>query len=287
MRVYTYTTADGRAVQQVIRHECACTGRPHKRFQQRYRHGRRWVYRKPDGFTPELYRPAALRAAAAGLAWLFLTEGEKDADTLTALGRPATTNAQGAHTFPASLVARFAGHRVAVLADRDLAGYRRALQLHQLLAGTAARVVILLAALERDKADVTDHVEAGLWRPDEPFGGLREVSVADAHALALLAAAGQAADRSDVAVAEAAAHRDRHGGAGSRAAARWAAEAAAQRRVVHRAQRDLHRHTAGNRSPAAAAAAQQMAALRARVDDDHHRRARPAAPGASDLKALA
>ena len=56
VRVHTYTTAAGWPVQQVIRQECSCGGRTHKRFQQRYRHGRRWVYHKPQGFTPGLYR---------------------------------------------------------------------------------------------------------------------------------------------------------------------------------------------------------------------------------------
>ena len=100
VRVYTYTTIDGTPVQQVIRQECRCNGQPHKRFQQRYRAGRKWVYRKPEGFSPVLYRPTAMRTAATTGEWVWVTEGEKDADTLTTLGRLATTNAQGAANFP-------------------------------------------------------------------------------------------------------------------------------------------------------------------------------------------
>ena len=92
-RVYTYLTATGTPVQQVIREECTCTGHPHKQFRQRYRDGRHWVYRKPHGFTPVLYRPNAIQAAAKTDAWIWVTEGEKDADTLTTLGHLATTNA--------------------------------------------------------------------------------------------------------------------------------------------------------------------------------------------------
>ena len=77
VRVYTYTTADGRPVQQVIRQECGCGGRTHKRFQQRYRNDRRWVYRKPAGFTPGLYRAGAIQAAAKAQTWVCITEGEK------------------------------------------------------------------------------------------------------------------------------------------------------------------------------------------------------------------
>ncbi|ETA89961.1 hypothetical protein O984_24865 [Mycobacterium avium 05-4293] len=78
------------------------------------------MYRKPRDFTPVLYRPNAIQRAAKTGAWLWVTEGEKDADTLTALGRLATTNAQGAANFPAELIGAFTGLNVAIVADRDL-----------------------------------------------------------------------------------------------------------------------------------------------------------------------
>jgi DNA primase len=62
--------------------------------------------------------------------WIWITEGEKDADTLTTLGRLATTNAQGAANFPDQLVAQFQGLKVAIVTDRDLAGYQRAINLY-------------------------------------------------------------------------------------------------------------------------------------------------------------
>src|SRR4029077_15865347 len=108
------------------REDAAASGRRHRRFQRRYGRGRRWVYRKPEGFTPVLYRPTAMRTAATNREWIWVTEGEKDADTLTTLGRLATTNAQGAANFPDQLVAQFHGLKVAIVTDRDLAGYQRA-----------------------------------------------------------------------------------------------------------------------------------------------------------------
>ena len=171
VRVYTYTNAAGVPVQQVIREECHCHGTIHKRFLQRYRVGRQWVWRKPEGFTPVLYRAPALAAADAE-EWVWLTEGEKDADTASRLGRLATTNAQGAHSFPPALAAPLTGRNVAIIIDRDPAGYQRGLTLHDLLHERARRCVLLLPATTAAKADLTDHVDAGLWRPAHLFGGL-------------------------------------------------------------------------------------------------------------------
>lgn len=136
-----------------------------------YRDAHRWVYRKPHGFTPTLYRPNAIQRAAKTGAWVWVTEGEKDADTLTALGCIATTNAQGAANFPAELADAFTGLNVAIVADRDLAGYQRAINLYDRLHGSTAQIVLLIPAIETDKADVTDHVNAGLWERNDPFGG--------------------------------------------------------------------------------------------------------------------
>ena len=191
-----------------------------------------------------LYRPAALRTAATTGRWIWIAEGEKDADTLTALGRLATTNAQGAANFPDEPIAQFHGVKVAIVADRDCAGYQRARDLYRRLKGVAAEIAVLLPAVETDKSDVTEHVEARLWRSDEPFGGLLAVTSDELHALAVSAAARAAGHRFDVAVAEARAHQHRRGTvAGSaRAAARWLAEAAHQLRTVQDAARNLQRH---------------------------------------------
>lgn len=175
VRVYTYTTAAGVPVQQVIREECRSHGPTHKRFLQRYRVGRQWVWRKPGEFTPVLYRAPAL-AAADRDEWVWLTEGEKDADTAAALGRLSTTNAQGALSFPPGLATELAGRNVAIVIDRDSAGYRRGRTLHALLFERARDCVLLLPAISAAKSDLTDHVDAGLWQPRHVFGGLIETS---------------------------------------------------------------------------------------------------------------
>jgi hypothetical protein len=177
VRVYTYTTATGVPVQQVIRQECSCNGATHKRFVQRYRDAHHWVWSKPDTFTPVLYRAPAL-ATAGTHQWVWLTEGEKDADTAAHLGKLSTTNAQGANNFPHELADQLAGRNVAIIIDRDRAGYQRALVLRDQLDGHARRLVFLLPATTEPKADLTDHLDAGLWNPAHPFGGLITTNVA-------------------------------------------------------------------------------------------------------------
>lgn len=276
VRIYTYLSPCGEPVQQVIREECTCTGHPHKQFRQRYRDAHQWVYRKPHGFTPVLYRPNAIQAAATAGEWVWVTEGEKDADTLTTLGRLATTNAQGAANFPTELVDAFAGIKVAIVADRDLAGYQRALNLHDRLHASAAQVVVLMPAIEVDKADVTDHVNAGLWDPSDPFGGFTAITRSELHALTAAAKARWTADRFDIALEEARAHHDRRGlvPGSARNAARWLAEAATQLRAVQHIHDELQRHSDQHRSPVASGAAHVVESLLERLIVDYRRSTR-------------
>lgn len=290
VRIYTYLSACGEPVQQVIREECTCTGHPHKQFRQRYRDAHRWVYRKPHGFTPTLYRPNAIQRAAITGAWVWVTEGEKDADTLTALGRIATTNAQGAANFPAELIDGFTGLHVAIVADRDLAGYQRAINLYDRLHAVAAQIVLLIPAIEADKADVTDHVNAGLWERNDPFGGFTLITPAELHSLAAAAKARWAAERFDTALQEARAHHDRRGlvPGSARNAARWLAEAADQLRAVQHTSAELQRHSSQHRSPLAHSAAHAVDSLLERLTIDYrHNSRRPPVRPAARLKEFA
>ena len=185
VRVYTYTTEAGAPLLQVIRQECTCDAEPelHKRFLQRYRQGRQWNWKKPDGFVPVLYRARQL-AAADRDRWVWLTEGEKDADTAARQGLIATTNPQGAGAFAPELAAELAGRRVAIVVDRDRAGYQRGLALSALLADHATQIQVLLPATTENKADLTDHITAGLWDDGQPFGGLIETSITELEHLA-------------------------------------------------------------------------------------------------------
>lgn len=185
VRVYTYTTATGAPVLQVIRQECDCDAKPmrHKRFLQRYRDGRRWEWEKPEGFTPVLYRAREL-ARTAHDEWVWLTEGEKDAENAARQGVASTTNPSGAGAFPDELAAQLSGRRVAIVIDRDDAGYNRGLQLHEMLAGYATHTQILAPAPTHHKADLTDHIDHGHWDATRPFGGLQPLTAAELEHLA-------------------------------------------------------------------------------------------------------
>jgi len=157
---------------------------------------------------------------------------------------------------------------VVIAADRDLAGYRRALDLHTRLRRRAAQIVIVLAALQTDKSDITDHLAAGLWQPGEPFGGLTEVSLDELHALALAATAAAAADQCATALAEARAtvtqaHTHR----------RWLAAAARQLRAVHHQHQRLTKIVRHKHSATAGTALRTVTALRARAAADYRRSA--------------
>jgi len=87
--------------------------------------------------------------------WVAIVEGEKDADTLAALGIPATTNCGGAEKWRPEYAAKFAGKRVAIIRDNDEAGERHA----QRVAGelkAAAKEIRVICPSRLEKGDVTD-----------------------------------------------------------------------------------------------------------------------------------
>lgn len=73
-----------------------------------------------------LYRlPEVLAVARQG--WrIYVTEGEKDADAICALGLMATTNAMGAGKWRPEYTAQLAGAEVVVVADKDAKGREHA-----------------------------------------------------------------------------------------------------------------------------------------------------------------
>lgn len=111
-------------------------------------------------------RPSLERGIVAGDD-IYLCEGERDADTVAQKwGGCATTHYQGAAGMredQAEVLAR--AKRVFILADRDLTGYQIAWHHLNLLVRAGmppSRIVVVLPGIRKDKADVTDHVNAGL-----------------------------------------------------------------------------------------------------------------------------
>lgn len=167
---YEYTDDSGTVVQQVIRLEAVIDGERRKRFVQSFVSPAtgRPVRTKPKGFTPVLYNQPAVKSAIAAGQPVWIVEGEKDADSAEAAGLVATTNAQGAGSWPEHLTEVFAGADVRVVVDRDASGAKWALSIHDQLQALepAAQVALLLPAVEDAKADLTDHLDAGMGADD-------------------------------------------------------------------------------------------------------------------------
>jgi hypothetical protein len=112
----------------------------------------------PDGTFPAyvLYRlPELLAADPADT--VFFVEGEKDVETLRALGLVATTNPGGAkHGWQPCYAEHFRGRHVVILPDADGPGRRLADAVAAGLDGVAATFIRLELPGLRGGADVTD-----------------------------------------------------------------------------------------------------------------------------------
>jgi AAA domain len=109
---YDYVDEDGGFLFQVTRHDP-------KDFRQRTRDiAGQWTW-SVKGVRQVPYRLPELIEAVANEHIAFIVEGEKDADNLTQLGAPATTNAGGAGKWPPSLNQFFVGADVVIVADND------------------------------------------------------------------------------------------------------------------------------------------------------------------------
>lgn len=164
---YHYFNAEGTETQRVYRLEAYDSeGARHKSFKQEFWSGTEWVTSKPIDFDAVLYRHPQVLEALDSRTPIWCLEGEKDVETAEAIGLVATTNTQGAGSFPESLLPIFADADVRIVIDRDIAGYKRGVTLHQQFLSRGANVTLLLPRVEDSKADFTDHVEAGFGAED-------------------------------------------------------------------------------------------------------------------------
>lgn len=160
--VHSYPDADGVRVYDVLRYP-PTEDRPQKYACRSYdRAGQRVVaWKAPAADRRVLYGlPSVLAAAAAGDR-VYVCEGEKDADALTAAGRVATCNPFGACDTPGraaekwlpQYTATLRGAHVVIVPDRDRAGYAHALHVATELDQVAASVTIAEPAAGNDAAD--------------------------------------------------------------------------------------------------------------------------------------
>lgn len=134
----------------------------------------RW---EPKSFTQERYAlgtwepklgdvqrvPYHLEEIANSTGNVWVTEGEKDADTLRALGVTATTLVGGAGKWRDEYAPYFQARHVTIVADKDDAGRTGAEKIAHKLRDVAASVRTVVARVGKD---ATDHVNAGLGLED-------------------------------------------------------------------------------------------------------------------------
>lgn len=159
---YIYCDADGSPLYRVIR-------TPNKQFrQERFADAEdsplgklkpRWVGGRGcmDGVPLVLFRLPEL--LASGNQPVFIPEGEKDADNLTALGLTATCNPGGARKWSMVDSSPLAGRLVVVLPDADEPGRDHARDVCRDLQGKAADVRVLQIPDLPAKGDVSDFIE--------------------------------------------------------------------------------------------------------------------------------
>lgn len=156
--IYTYEDEEGNELFQSVRF-------PGKKF--RYRHfdpfqpatdGEAWVW-SMDGVRRVLYRlPQVLTAVREGKT-IYITEGEKDADALDALGKTATCNPMGAGKWRPEYADFLHGAKtVIIVADRDEPGRNHAEKVKESLLG---RVESLWVVQAKEGKDAHDHLAAG------------------------------------------------------------------------------------------------------------------------------
>lgn len=150
VKTYDYNDAEGRLLFQVVRFDP-------KDFRQRRPDGNDGWIHNLNGTPRVLYRLPEL-IAANGDGWIFVVEGEKDADALAALGLGATCNSGGAGKWSKVDDSPLHGRRVAIIPDADTPGRKHTRQIAAALHGKAADVRIV--ELPGKGKDVTDFIEA-------------------------------------------------------------------------------------------------------------------------------
>lgn len=157
-REHVYVDEDGQPVLLIGRDG---TGREKRLVAYHWRDGGWWTGKANARLVP--YRlPAVRQAVAEGLP-VFVVEGEKDADTLTAHGLVATTAPFGAGKWPAEedFNRHFDGADVIILPDNDETGRKHAQQVAHTLKGYVKRLRVVELPGLPEKGDVTDWLEAG------------------------------------------------------------------------------------------------------------------------------
>lgn len=160
------------------------------RYQVVRKFGKKFAQRRPDGKGGWMWGLGSVSPLPYNLAKILKTEtvvavveGEKDAESLTRLGMPASCNSGGAGNFKPELARWFTGKHVAIFPDNDEPGRKHAVAVAKLLQPVAESVRIVEIPGLPLKGDVSDfiasggtldqlnalYVKAAEWTPDFEF----------------------------------------------------------------------------------------------------------------------
>ena len=137
-----------------------------------------WV-KNLDGVEKILYNLPKVCAARDAGETIWVVEGEKDVDTLERLGIVATTMPGGAGKWLDIHTETLAGANIVLVADNDESGKKHAEDVANRLRLAGCQVEVKISRVKA-KADVTDHIEAGLRLEDlEEFDPSSETPAED------------------------------------------------------------------------------------------------------------
>jgi 5S rRNA maturation endonuclease (ribonuclease M5) len=130
-----------------------------KQFPQEHWDGHDWVNGVPEGWPKHPYRlPELSKAPATNV--IYVTEGERDADSLAKLGFTATTIGGVSSTWTPELVEHFRDRRVVILVDADPQGRQYGEKTARALDPVTTSLKLIDLFPDRtDGRDVTDFLE--------------------------------------------------------------------------------------------------------------------------------
>ena len=169
VRSYDWVDEQQQLLMQTIRYERDEHGVRRKKFNQRHQDPEtgKWIYQaSPRRVVRHL--PRVIEAIEQGLP-VWLCEGEKDDEAVNQrLGATgiATTHSNGSGGFDDDVIEQLRGAHLVLAIDRDLAGFRRAVELSEKLTGVVASLRMVLAAVPEEKSDPADHFAAGFGMDD-------------------------------------------------------------------------------------------------------------------------
>jgi len=123
-----------------------------------------WIYNL-KGVRRVLYRLPDVAAVASQGRRIYVVEGEKDADAITALGLTATTSSGGAGRWRPEHAETLAGAEIIVVADKDARGRAHAQAIAHSCRATAKSVKVLELPGDQVK-DASDFLSAGGTKAD-------------------------------------------------------------------------------------------------------------------------